>query len=140
MLEFRHTNTFSLDALYYGPAAWIRTTITSLEWKFEVADCILFRITFFKCPNQLDDSGKTLVPYPRFERGELLLLREMTLPICPVGHLLVPRYRIELSSTVCNTVVLPLNYRGINLGCHTSIDLVLPLSQSRVQATTLMTP
>ena len=26
------------------------------------------------------------------------------------------------------------------LGCHTGIDPVLPLSQSRVQATTLMTP
>jgi len=26
---------------------------------------------------------------------------------------LVPRWRIELPSTVCNTVVLPLNYRGI---------------------------
>ena len=27
-----------------------------------------------------------MVPCPRFERGELLLLREMTLPICPAGH------------------------------------------------------
>ncbi len=29
---------------------------------------------------------------------------------------------------------------GAYLGCHTGIDPVLPLSQSRVQATTLMTP
>ena len=59
---------------------------------------------------------KSLVPCPRFERGELLLLREMTLPICPAGHYLVPRWRIELPLAVCNTAVLPLNYRGIDWG------------------------
>ena len=56
---------------------------------------------------------RALVPLPRFERGEFLLLRETTLPICPQGHY---------------------------LGCLTGIDPVLPLSQSRVQATTLKTP
>jgi len=27
-----------------------------------------------------------LVPYPWLEQGELFLLREVTLPICPVGQ------------------------------------------------------
>ena len=34
-----------------GVAAWIRTTISSLTWNLYIADCILYRITFYKRPN-----------------------------------------------------------------------------------------
>ena len=41
---------------------------------------------------------------------------------------LVHRWRIELPSAVCNTAVLPLNYRGIKLVQPTGIEPVsIPL-------------
>ena len=46
---------------------------------------------------------------------------------------------IEPTSTALQTAAMTTSAR-VALGCLTSIDLVLPLSQSRVQATTLKTP
>ena len=110
-----------------------------------------------------------LVPPLRFELRVPLrcsLLRRVTLPICLWGHL-VPRVGIEPttpdSSDRCSTnwailalfgssykvwtcdlhdvnVLLYHWAKELYLGCLTGIDPVLPLSQSRVQATTLKTP
>ena len=50
-----------------------------------------------------------LVPHPRFERGELLLLRETTLPDLSSGASLGVKSGIEPCLTVSQTVVQPLH-------------------------------
>ena len=47
---------------------------------------------------------------------------------------------IEPTSTALQTAAMTTSARVAYLGCLTGIDPVLPLSQSRVQATTLRTP
>ena len=62
----------------------------------------------------LTTSQPYLVPRPRFERGEFLLLRETTLPDLSSGAMcMVLQRRIELRLLAYQASVLPLNYKSI---------------------------
>ena len=46
------------------PRRWDSNPDFFLVMEFLYAERTLNRVTFYKRPNQLDDDGKTLVPYP----------------------------------------------------------------------------
>ena len=56
------------------------------------------------------------------------------------GSVLVSPPGIEPGSEALQATAMTTSAKATKLGCHTGIDPVLPLSQSRVQATTLKTP
>ena len=56
------------------------------------------------------------------------------------GSVLVSPPGIEPDSEALQATAMTTSAKATKLGCHTGIDPVLPLSQSRVQATTLKTP
>ena len=90
-------------------------------------------------PHNLTKRGSVLVQPVGIEPTSTALQTAAMTTSAKVAYL-VPRQRIELSYPTCKEGILPLNYRGINLGCYTGIEPILSLSQSNVQTTTLITP